>query len=300
MIHIFIVNPIVGQDGYTQKLRDKLNTIEDIEYYVFSTNAPGHEKELAATVQHIFQGERLRIYVCGGSGTLQNVLCGLKSFEDIEIAEIPIGTNDFIKVFDNYELFSDLEQMIRGEAIPIDYIKVNDMYALNTVSFGIDAELVRVANDLREIGNIFANLNYVMGTFYAMFMCMNQKYKISLDDRIFSGYSAEVIFGNGKVIGGNLYCFDDNNVQDGEGKYMIIPDVQGIERFPYFYALMKKNSKYIKENCLTGESSRLSVERADGKEFVFNLDGDLYRDNCLNIEIVRKGLEFVFPKGVRP
>ena len=80
MIHIFIVNSNAGNKEFANGLRVELSHIEDIEYYVFDVRYAGYEVELLHKVQHIFEDEKLRIYCCGGSGTLRNVINGIEDY----------------------------------------------------------------------------------------------------------------------------------------------------------------------------------------------------------------------------
>ena len=161
MIHVFIVNPMAGRGDFAEKLRKKISEFKDIEYYIFDTRNAGYEGELINRIQHIFEDEKLRIYCCGGSGTIRNILNDIDNLDNVEVAFFPCGlSNDFLKVFPKNEQkrFSVLEELIYGDVIDVDYIRYNNKgIALNTFSMGIDSALIECMEKYRflnTIGNI--------------------------------------------------------------------------------------------------------------------------------------------------
>ena len=86
MLHIFIINPFAGRKTFADDLRTKLASIEGLEYFVFNTRYAGYETELVKKIQRIFEGEMLRFYCCGGSGTIRNMLNGFDDLSDVEVA----------------------------------------------------------------------------------------------------------------------------------------------------------------------------------------------------------------------
>ena len=118
MKHIFIVNPYAGRLNFANNLRDQLEQIEGLEYYLFNSRYSGNETELAEKMTNFFPDEKIRIYACGGSGTFRNVLQGVGENPNVELAFYPCGqTNDFLKVFkeEDQMRFFDIEELIDGE-----------------------------------------------------------------------------------------------------------------------------------------------------------------------------------------
>lgn len=97
MKHLFIVNPAAGKKGSTQALEDLLDKLS-FEHKVVYTEGEGHARqitELAAAVK-----EPIRIYACGGDGTLNEVVNGAAGHDHVAVTCVPKGTgNDFLKVF---------------------------------------------------------------------------------------------------------------------------------------------------------------------------------------------------------
>lgn len=302
MLHIFIINPFAGRKTFADDLRTKLASIEGLEYFVFNTRYAGYETELVKKIQHIFEGEKLRFYCCGGSGTMRNMLNGFDDLSGAEVAFFPCGlTNDFLKMFGEDEhRFLNIEELINGDVIEIDYIKTNHGVSLNTLSTGLDSNSVSKMNDYRILRFIGNDMPYTAAILYSIFVSKTNEYEVILDDEVFKGKFAEVFIGNGCIFGGTLFFADKTCVNDGNAIYRLVGNKRGFSLIPVLLALTgKKYSTY--ENIMTcGECSRIKIRRTDGSPFTINQDGDLIHDvtEC-EAQIVHKGLRFVVPKGVR-
>lgn len=81
-------------------------------------------------------GEPVRIWACGGDGTLNEVVNGAAGFDNAAITCVPKGTgNDFLKVFGpNYrDLFYDLEALAAGPQTTLDLMDCNGKLGLDVV-----------------------------------------------------------------------------------------------------------------------------------------------------------------------
>ncbi|MCI7767117.1 MAG: hypothetical protein MSJ26_03935 [Oscillospiraceae bacterium] len=303
MTHIFIINPYSGQSSLADGLRDKLGTMSGLNYYVFNTRYAGYEKILVGKIRHFFEGEKLRFYCCGGEGTMRNMLCGFGDLSEAEVAFYPCGmTNDFLKVFSDEEAayFHDIEELIYGDVINVDYIQTNYGVALNTISFGLDSQTCLLTDDYRSLKIFNDNLPYSAAIVHSILLAQQQSYEIEIDGKTISGVTAETIFGNGNIFGGNLYFSDSNNVFDGRGGYIITPKLNVIQEIRVMAAMIKRDMKHIRKVCSHGEFERFSIRRSDGSPFFLNFDGELQSGiTQLDAHIVRKGLKFVVPKGMK-
>lgn len=302
MIHIFIINPFAGHKNFADNLRAKLSTFEDLNYFVFNTRYAGYETELVRKILHIFEGEKLRFYCCGGSGTMRNMLNGFDDLSRVEIAFFPCGlTNDFLKNFGKAEeRFHYIEELIEGDVIKVDYIKSNLGNSLNTFSTGLDSVTVRKMNDYRIFRFMNTNMPYFMAVVYAVFIAKNHEYYITVDDKEYKGKITEVFFGNGCYFGGNMQFEPVTCVTDGAGNYTLTKNVKGFTSLPTLMSLTGKDFEKQAKLTTKGDWKKISIRRTDGKPVVINQDGDLVgsREVC-EAEIVHEGLNFVVPKGVK-
>ncbi len=302
MTHIFIINPFAGKMTFADDLRTKLESIDNLNYFVFNTRYSGYETELVKKILHIFKGEKLRFYCCGGSGTMRNMLNGFDNLSEAEVAFFPCGlTNDFLKMFGNDEArFHQIEELIHGDVIKVDYIKSNHGVALNTLSTGLDSNCLSKMNDYRIFRFLGEEMPYTLATVYSIFVSNPIDYEIRLNGQEHNGRYAEIFLGNGCIFGGNLYFAEKTCVTDGTAISRIIGNKRGLPLLSVMSVLTGKKYNKIPTAMECGECSRISIKRADGAPFTINQDGDLIENitEC-TAEIVHRGLRLVVPKGVR-
>ncbi len=301
MTHIFIVNPYAGHKNFASALRDKLAEIEGLKYFVFNTRYAGDETDLVKRIQNIFEGDKLRFYCCGGSGTMRNMLNGFKRFNNVEVAFFPCGlTNDFLKIFgENEGRFFDIEELINGDVIKVDYIKTNNGIALNTFSTGLDTNLVQKLGEFNIASHINENLPYMLALLYAIFITKPEEYEIYVDDKKVDGYFTEFFFGNGYMLGGNLCMTEAKPVNDGLGSALFIHKKRGFALLPVMNWLISKNHEKLKTVSTLIQGTKITVKKRDNTPFFTNHDGELVLGgNIWEAEIVKQGLSLVVPKGV--
>ena len=302
MTHIFIINPFAGSQTFADDLRTKLNTMKNFDYFVFNTRYAGYETELVRKILHIFDGEKLRFYCCGGSGTMRNMLNGFDNLENVEVAFFPCGlTNDFLKNFGEDEArFHNIEELINGDVIQVDYIKSNYGISLNSLSTGMDSNCLGKMADYRIFRFISRDVPYTLATLYSIFVSNPHEYEVTLDDETITGKFAEIFIGNGCVFGGNMYFDEKTCVNDGKAISRIVGNKKAFTLLPSLLDLMNKKYDKLEKNMRCGNCSKITIKRTSGSPFAINHDGDLIRGiTVCEAEIVHKGLNLVVPKGVR-
>ena len=109
MKHVFIINPVSGKKNVSVALRAQIRQAAQqrgLETEVINSKYKGHCTELARQwVQWAEEhSEIVRLYSCGGDGTLNEVLMGAKGCPLIEVACVPCGSgNDFIRNYGSNE-----------------------------------------------------------------------------------------------------------------------------------------------------------------------------------------------------
>lgn len=301
MTHIFIINPFAGRKTFADDLRTKLDGIKGLEYFVFNTRHQGYETELVRKIQNIFEGEALRFYCCGGSGSMRNMLNGFDDLSKAEVAFFPCGlTNDFLKMFGkDEERFHHIEELINGDVINVDYIKSDCGVSLNSLSTGLDSNSITKMNQYRSLRFIGDDVPYTLSVLYSIFVSRPQEYEVTLDDKVVTDKLAEVFIGNGCIFGGNMFFAEHTCVDDGKAIYRLVGNRHSFSLVRALMTLLGKKYDKIPHHMDCGECSTIRIRRTDGEPFTINQDGDLITDvyEC-KAEIVRKGLRFVVPKGV--
>ena len=145
MRHVFILNPVAGKNKLALALRGKIDAYfskhPELEYCIRLTDGVGSATRIAA--EECARGDALRLYACGGDGTLQETASGIPvGSSNVQLAVIPCGSgNDFVRTFGGSDVFTDLPDLIEGEAVPVDAVDCGDCISLNIASIGLDASV---------------------------------------------------------------------------------------------------------------------------------------------------------------
>ena len=299
MIHIFILNPKAGARNWTMQFRRHLESIPNLQYYVFSAGREVNETELVKRVLRIFKNDHIRLYACGGSGTMQRMLDGIDDFEKVEVAMYPVGYNEFLNVFgESKRHFGDIEKLIDGIPRRIDYIKTNHGIALNSFSVGMDACVINVQKTLKAYGFFSKKIAYMLGMLIATFSSNRGRYSIQIGERYLNQSSGQIVFMNGNRIGNAMEFSENTNITDGLSYYGIYPMLNFFGRVRVINLVKKKDYKALASMCEQGLALSMHLRSERGMAIKANLDGEIKVETDWRIEVVHKGLSFVLPKEV--
>ena len=128
MRHVFLINPHAGKQDQTARIRalaDRLAAAHNLDCRCLLTDRPGGAEVLSRALAEA--GEPVRIYACGGDGTVHEAANGIAGFPNAAMTVIPAGTgNDFLKNFGpDAAKFSDPEHLWDGPEFPLDLIDCN-------------------------------------------------------------------------------------------------------------------------------------------------------------------------------
>lgn len=299
--HIFIINPAVTPKGFSIALSNKLKEYKDLNYYIFSSRYPGNETVLIENAQKFFPNSKLRVYCCGGSGTIRNALTGITDFDRVELAYVPYGlSNDFLKsTYSEIALFQNIDALIYADAVKIDYIESNHGLALNTFSTGVDALTLKMLEDYRFFGILWRNLPYILSVVFTLVFAKTNEYEVTIDGKTFTKNINQIFFGNGGVLGGFMKFSNGANITDGVANYAIGGKEKSLGLLPVAIALAKGKPEKISKYFDLGLAKEITIRRTDDKPFYVDFDGEMrVKASKWQAKIVNKGLSFVLPKGV--
>ncbi len=184
MRHIFIINPAAG------KHENALNVVPEIEAFFAAhkefgtpvieyTNSRGHATELAR--QYASSGEPVRLYACGGDGTLAEVLQGMHSFPTAELACIPCGSgNDYLRMFEGRD-FRNIPALVSGHAQKMDLIHCNNGISLNIACLGMDADVAYKMVKYKHLPLVSGSMAYNLAIADVFFGRIGKELTITLE-----------------------------------------------------------------------------------------------------------------------
>ena len=164
MKHLIVFNPGSGKNNeQAEAFRKTINEkFAGLDFEVYETTGP---RSVIPFLKKYLKEHKdtVRVYACGGDGTVHEVANGLVGFDNAELAILPIGTgNDFVKYYgvtnENIEQYRDFEPLINGTAEPIDLSKISGegldepWYSINVINFGFDAIVGARGNYYKENG----------------------------------------------------------------------------------------------------------------------------------------------------
>ena len=300
MKHIFIINPTAGKKDATERIcrmADRLRDEHGLTCECLLTERPHHATELARAAAE--SGEEIRLYACGGDGTLHEVVNGAAGFGNAAVTCIPVGTgNDFLKNFGaDAEKFTDAENLWDGEVQELDLIDCGGKLCLTIACIGLDAQ---VAEDVHRFGDL--PLLTGKGSYLAavavnfLFRRLSRRWTISLDGETFSGEFALAAVCNGRYYGGGFCPIPEARMDDGILNTILVNRVSRVT----FARLLGKYSAgrhaELTRWVRVGAAKEIRIT-ADEGDVVTCLDGECFHSREVSLRISDKKIRIFAPAG---
>lgn len=299
MKHIFIVNPAAGKSDRTAKYREMIDAafaLRGLSYELLVSGAPGECRTLAR--QAAQSGEEVRLYACGGDGTLNEVVNGVVGYDNAAVTHFPGGSgNDTIKIFDDPAAFTSIERLLDAEEARFDLIRCNDSYALNVLSIGFDA---RVGTDIarfKRLPLVSGKGAYILSIFSNMLHGLTAEYTVTLDTgEVLAGRKTMICICNGRWYGGSFNPVTDSEPDDGILDVLVVEKVNLLQVATVVGDYQK--GRYRDHPTLIRRCPCRSLRIECAKKSVVNVDGEAVYTTDAKIEVVPQAVRFFYPKGL--
>lgn len=239
------------------------------------------------------------LFIKGGDGALSevaSVLCGSQT----SLGLIPGGTgNDFSKNF-SYHNFK-LENIFDYEISPIDLIEVNGKICINVTSLGFDTNVLKYAYDIMKRKKLGGRLGYFYGVVKSVMNLENVNLKIScLDENNeevnLSGSFLISALCNGSYYGNGFNPAPKAKIDDGLLN-LILAEKMSPLRIASLFTSYRRGDHLGKSGVreILTRSGKISADR----EFLYNIDGEIYSAREIDYKILEKKLKWIYFKGVK-
>ena len=298
MQHLFIINPAAGSRDRTA---DYTAAIEEacgkrgLTYRIQVSQGPGECKRIAREAAE--SGEAVRIYACGGDGTLNEVAAGAAGFDNAAITVYSGGSgNDFVKIFSDPKAFFHLERLLDAEEAVFDMIDCNGELSLNICSVGLDARIARDVANYKRLPLLHGFRAYALSVLVNIFRGISEHYVVELAGETVDAEETFVCMCNGRFYGGGFNPVPEADPTDGILEVLLVKKVR-LWEVPgligkYKAGRYKELPRFIRH--FRTNSVRVRADR----EIPVNLDGEIRMAQTVEMKLAKEKVRFFYPKGL--
>lgn len=303
MKHLFIVNPISGSGRAYEIVCGRLSSLpkNDLAKTHITVSKGDGERFVREYLSE--NSEPVRVYACGGDGTLNEVVNGIAAVPgrgNVSLAILPCGSgNDFIKCFGEKEDFLNLAALSNGREIAVDLMKVNDRACINVCHFGFDSYVAAKMNEVRSKKIIGGTNAYTTGVICGLVKAMHNHAVIKADgETLCTGDFLLCTVANGRYVGGKYKCAPQAKVNDGLLDICVAEPVSRLTfvRLVKYYAEgTHLTDPRFKSFLHYKQCKSVTIEAGEG--FKISLDGEIVQMSSAAISVLPGAIKLFLYNG---
>ena len=298
MRHLFIINPAAGSRNRTQEYSDVIHKVcraRKLRYEIRVSTAPGEATRIAREAAQT--GEELRLYACGGDGTLNEVVAGAAGYDNAAVTVFSGGSgNDFVKLFDDPKAFFDLHRLMDAEEAVFDLIDCNGNLALNICSVGLDARIGTDVSSYKRLPLLHGFRAYAVSAAVNVVKGIGEHYVVEVNGEVFDDRHTFVCVCNGRYYGGGFNPIPEADPSDGQLDVLVVKEVSRAQ-VPGLIGKYK-NGRYKELSHVARYIRTDRVKVICDKPTPINLDGELRMAREIEMKVAKQKIRFFYPKGL--
>ena len=298
MKHLFIINPAAGSRDQSQKYIATIDAIcreRNLNYQVKVSSRAGDCRRIAEKAAQT--GEEIKIYACGGDGTLNEVCAGAAGYDNASITVFSGGSgNDFVKLFDDPAAFYDLERLLDSEETTFDLIDCNGEISMNICSVGLDARIAADMAKFKRMPMLHGQRAYLASTAVNLFRGISEHSVVKIEGETFDADHTFICVCNGRFYGGGFNPIPEASPADGQLDVLIVDKIY-LPQVPFLIGKYKSGN-YQKLGKLVRHYKTREVQVHCDKESPINLDGEIRFAQDIVFKLSDKKIRFFYPKGL--
>ncbi|MDR3182012.1 MAG: hypothetical protein LBT89_03680 [Planctomycetaceae bacterium] len=283
-----------------------------VNYDIVVTETFMQEESIVKLKTAALKDEPLRIIVCGTKETLHFTINGFlnDTGQNIEIGYLPYdGVYDVFSTFKevNANTVWNVENLMYGDAVDMDAVKVNNRYCIATVNAGVDATYALLRSWIYSFLPHLSHKHWAARfiTFFLEYTALltgipNKSVTMLLNgyEQITSNYLF-FVFTNTRTYGAGYTCAADAESDDGQLNMYLM------HRIPFWNmprALKGYRSADVMKSSFMNENNLHVARRIVKADVTFDvsvdicLDGNVYMHTAsLSIEVIPAALRFILP-----
>ena len=302
MKHLFIINPAAGSYNHTDEYSELIHRVcraRKADYTILVSTAPGETIRITRKAAELAaeMGVELRVYACGGDGTLNEVANGAVGFDNVAISVLSGGSgNDFVKIFDDPKAFYDLHRLMDAEEATFDLIRCNGDVALNICSVGLDARIAADVAKLKRQPLLHGHNAYLASTAVNLFRGLSEHYVVELNGETYDDEYSFVCVCSGRYYGGGFNPVPDADPCDGILDVLLVKKV-GITQIASLIGKYKHGRyRELADHVHYIRTDRVKI-RCDHPS-VINMDGEIRNGQTVDLSVAKEKIRFFYPKGL--
>ena len=298
MIHVFIINPAAGSRDRTKDYTEEIEKVcgsRGLSYRIEISKGPGDCTRIAKEAAQT--GEPVRLYACGGDGTLNEVAAGAAGFENAAVTVFSGGSgNDFVKLFNDPQAFFDLERLLDAEEASFDMIRCNEDLAVNICSVGLDARIGTDVARYKRLPLLSGFRAYAVSAVINICKKISEHYVVHINGETVDAKQTFICVCNGRFYGGGFNPVPDADPADGVLDVLL---VKKVNIFQVSGLIGKyKNGRYKEmTKVMTHYRTNSVTVECDGPTPI-NLDGELRTAQTVTMSLAAEKLNFFYPKAL--
>ena len=296
MKHIFIINPAAGKTDKTAEYRAQIESAcQGLDYEIRLTEGPGDATRIAREAAET--GGEVRLYACGGDGTLNEVAAGAAGFENAAVTAFVGGSgNDFVKIFSDREAFRDISRLLDAETATFDLIDCNGDLAINICCVGLDSRIGADMIRYKRLPFVSGSMAYILPILSNLLKGISEHYIVDVEGERIDGEMTFVCVANARYYGGGFYAVPDAKPDDGKLDVLLVDKVR-LWQVPSALAKYKAGRyRELGKIARHIRTDRITV-RCD-KDSPVNLDGEIRMMRNVQMRISDKKIRFFYPRGL--
>lgn len=303
--YLFVINPAAGKTDARTVLLPRIRAAADracITPEIEITKEPGHAREIATRA--LTYGEPVRLYACGGDGTMNEVLQAVAGREQVAVGCVPCGSgNDYVRNFGTQADFLDFDEQLRAVVRPADLIRTPQGYGIDIYAAGIDAQVANGISKWRRLPLCGGTTAYTLSILEAVCSTFRHRLRIRANAMEMEDDFMMLAICNAQMYGGGYRAAPYACIDDGLLDVVLIRPVSRI-KLPRLLQDYRKGLHLASDGTVAEKfrpymtffrTSQIDIQVLDSRPLITTLDGECTPQYDLHAEVARRSVRILLP-----